>query len=87
VLASLSTELSGAAWIQASFRQTRQCQPYLDNHKADRGYKIARAAYTVNFPIGIYSKKHKTWDVVPDGGTLTISRDPTNCGRVLLQRS
>jgi YaeC family lipoprotein len=61
-----------------------QCQPYLDNQKADRGYKIERAAYTVNFPIGIYPKKHKTWDAVPDGGTLTIPNDPTNCGRVLL---
>jgi D-methionine transport system substrate-binding protein len=61
-----------------------QHQPYLDNQKADRGYKIERAAYTVNFPIGIYSKKYKTWDAVPDGGTLTIPNDPTNGGRVLL---
>jgi D-methionine transport system substrate-binding protein len=61
-----------------------QHQPYLDNQKADRGYKIERAAYTLNFPIGVYSKKHKTWDAVPNGGTLTIPNDPTNGGRVLL---
>ena len=44
-----------------------QNQPYLDNQKADRGYKLASAALTVNFPLGIYSKKHKSWDAVPNG--------------------
>src|SRR5689334_675397 len=38
-----------------------QHQPYLDNQKADRGYKIETVALTVNFPIGIYSKKYKSW--------------------------
>ncbi len=32
-----------------------QHQPYLDNQKADRGFKIETAALTVNFPIGVYS--------------------------------
>jgi D-methionine transport system substrate-binding protein len=61
-----------------------QNQPYLDNQKADRGYKIEAVGLTVNFPIGIYSKKHKSWDAVPQGGTLSIPNDPTNGGRVLL---
>ncbi|HZP77403.1 MAG TPA: MetQ/NlpA family ABC transporter substrate-binding protein [Pseudolabrys sp.] len=61
-----------------------QHQPYLDNQKADRGYKIERAAYTLNFPIGVYSKKHKSFAEVPNGGTLAIPNDPTNGGRVLL---
>lgn len=61
-----------------------QHKPYLDNQKADRGYKIEPVGYTVNFPIGIYSKKHKSWDEVPQGGTLSIPNDPTNGGRVLL---
>ncbi len=61
-----------------------QHKPYLDNQKADRGYKIEPVGYTVNFPIGIYSKKHKSWDAVPQGGTLSIPNDPTNGGRVLL---
>jgi D-methionine transport system substrate-binding protein len=61
-----------------------QNQPYLDNQKADRGYKIESVGFTVNFPIGIYSKKHKSWDAVPQGGTLSIPNDPTNGGRVLL---
>jgi D-methionine transport system substrate-binding protein len=61
-----------------------QNQPYLDNQKADRGYKIEAVGLTVNFPIGIFSKKHKSWDAVPQGGALSIPNDPTNGGRVLL---
>jgi|SRR5882724_1480909 len=61
-----------------------QNPPYLDNQKADRGYKIESIGFTVNFPMGIYSKKYKSWDAVPQGGTLSIPNDPTNGGRVLL---
>ena len=61
-----------------------QNQPYLDNQKADRGYKIKSVGLTVNFPIGVYSKKHKSWSDVPNGGTVSIPNDPTNGGRVLL---
>jgi len=70
-----------AGELQANSFQHR---PYLDNQKADRGYKIEPVGYTVNFPIGIYSKKHKSWDAVPQGATLSIPNDPTNGGRVLL---
>jgi D-methionine transport system substrate-binding protein len=38
----------------------------------------------VNFPLGIYSRKYKSWDAVPEGATLSIPSDPTNGGRVLL---
>jgi D-methionine transport system substrate-binding protein len=61
-----------------------QHQPYLDNQKTDRGYKIESVGLTVNFPIGIYSKKYKSWDTIPQGGSLSIPNDPTNGGRVLL---
>jgi D-methionine transport system substrate-binding protein len=61
-----------------------QHQPYLDNQKADRGYKIESGAQTVNFPMGVYSKRHKSFDAVPAGGTLAIPNDPTNGGRALL---
>jgi D-methionine transport system substrate-binding protein len=61
-----------------------QNQPYLDNQKADRGYKIESVGFTVNFPIGVYSRKYKSWDAIPQGGTLSIPDDPTNGGRVLL---
>jgi D-methionine transport system substrate-binding protein len=61
-----------------------QHKPYLDNQIAGRGYKLEPVGFTVNFPIGIYSKKHKSWDAVPSGGSLSIPNDPTNGGRVLL---
>jgi D-methionine transport system substrate-binding protein len=61
-----------------------QNQPYLDNQKAERGYKIEAVGLTVNFPMGVYSKKYHNWDAVPSGATLSIPSDPTNRGRVLL---
>lgn len=61
-----------------------QNQPYLDNQTAERGYKIETVAQTVNFPVGIYSKKYRSWDAVPQGASLSIPNDPTNGGRFLL---
>ena len=61
-----------------------QNQPYLDNQKADRGFKLETAALTVNFPIGVYSKKHKSFEALPNGATISIPNDPTNGGRALL---
>jgi D-methionine transport system substrate-binding protein len=61
-----------------------QNQPYLDNQKGDRGFKIESVTQTVNFPIGIYSKKHKGWDQIPNGATIAFPNDPTNGGRALL---
>jgi D-methionine transport system substrate-binding protein len=61
-----------------------QHQPYLDNQKGDRGFKIESVTQTVNFPIGVYSKKHKGWDQIPNGATIAFPNDPTNGGRALL---
>ncbi|MCB5175472.1 MetQ/NlpA family ABC transporter substrate-binding protein [Microvirga lenta] len=61
-----------------------QHQPYLDNQKENRGYKIESVAQTVNFPIGVYSKKHKAFDALPNGATIAFPNDPTNGGRALL---
>ncbi|WP_342643967.1 MetQ/NlpA family ABC transporter substrate-binding protein [Rhodoligotrophos ferricapiens] len=61
-----------------------QHQPYLDNQIADRKFDLVSVATTVNFPLGIYSSKHKSWDEVPDGATIAIQNDPTNGGRALL---
>lgn len=63
-----------------SFQHT----PYLDNQVKDRGYKIVKVGDTVNFPIGIYSKKVKSFNDIPAGGKVAIPNDPTNGGRVLL---
>jgi D-methionine transport system substrate-binding protein len=61
-----------------------QNQPFLDQQIKDRGYNIVPVGLTLNFPLGIYSKKHKTWAEVPDGAQIAIQNDPTNGGRSLL---
>jgi len=61
-----------------------QHQPYLDNQVADRKFKIVSVGGTINFPMGIYSKKVKSWDEVKTGATIAIPNDPTNGGRVLI---
>jgi len=62
-----------------------QHKPYLDQQIKDRGYKLVVAAYTVNFPIGIYSKKVKSLDELKEHARVDIPNDPTNGGRVLLE--
>jgi D-methionine transport system substrate-binding protein len=61
-----------------------QHKPYLDAQVKDRGYKIVSVAYTVNFPIGIYSRKVKSLKDLKEGAKFGIPNDPTNGGRVLL---
>jgi D-methionine transport system substrate-binding protein len=61
-----------------------QNQPYLDNQVKDRGFKLVSVGLTVNFPLGIYSSKYKSWADVPDGSSVAIQNDPTNGGRALL---
>lgn len=61
-----------------------QHKPYLDQQVKDRGYRITPVSFTVNFPIGIYSKKVKGLDELKEGARFGIPNDPTNGGRVLL---
>lgn len=61
-----------------------QNQPYLDNQVRDRRLDIVSVATTVNFPLGIYSSRHRSWADVPERGTIAIQNDPTNGGRSLL---
>ena len=61
-----------------------QHRPYLDQQVKDRGYRIVPVGYTVNFPIGIYSKKVKSLAELKEGARIGIPNDPTNGGRVLL---
>ncbi|PRD58836.1 metal ABC transporter substrate-binding protein [Phyllobacterium myrsinacearum] len=61
-----------------------QHKPYLDNQIADRKFDLVDVANTVNFPMGVYSKKVKSFDALADGATIAIPNDPTNGGRALL---
>ena len=61
-----------------------QHKPYLDQQIRDRGYKFVSVGYTVNFPIGLYSRKVKSLKELKQGAKFGIPNDPTNGGRVLL---
>ena len=82
-LASLSKQ---AGYSQQSFEACLKRQDIYDaiNQVKDRGFKIVSVGLTVNFPLGIYSAKYKSWAEVPDGATIAIQNDPTNGGRSLL---
>ncbi len=60
-----------------------QHQPYLDNVVTDRKFDLVSVAKTVIFPMGIYSKKVKTYDELKPGAIVAIPNDPTNGGRAL----
>jgi D-methionine transport system substrate-binding protein len=61
-----------------------QHKPFLDQQIKDRGYKLVNIGYTVNFPIGLYSKKVRRLEDLKEGAKFGIPNDPTNGGRVLL---
>ena len=61
-----------------------QHKPYLDQQVKDRGYKLVSVGYTVNYPVGLYSKKVKSLTDLKEGAKFGIPNDPTNGGRVLL---
>jgi D-methionine transport system substrate-binding protein len=58
--------------------------PFLEGQIAARGYKIVSVGLTVTFPMGFYSRRYKSLDAIPDGGTIGIPNDPSNSGRALL---
>ncbi|HSO57352.1 MAG TPA: MetQ/NlpA family ABC transporter substrate-binding protein [Paenisporosarcina sp.] len=57
--------------------------PYLESQMADHGYDFANAGEIHIEPIGVYSKKYKSLDELPDGGTILISNSVADHGRVL----
>lgn len=61
-----------------------QHQPYLDAQVKDRGYKLVSVAQTINFPMGIYSKKITSLADLKDGARVALPNDPTNGGRAYL---
>ncbi|NML47516.1 MetQ/NlpA family ABC transporter substrate-binding protein [Ramlibacter sp. G-1-2-2] len=61
-----------------------QHKPYLDQQVKDRGYKLVSVGYSVNFPMGIYSKKVKSLKELKEGARVGVPNDPTNGGRALL---
>lgn len=61
-----------------------QHEPYFDQFVADHHLSnVVRGFYTVFAPSGLFSKKYKSLDQVPDGATIGIPVDPANNGRAL----
>lgn len=61
-----------------------QHEPYLDQFVQDHGLKnVTRAFYTLFTPSGLYSRRYRSLEEVPAGGTIGIPVDPANNGRAL----
>ncbi|MBB4008257.1 MetQ/NlpA family lipoprotein [Allorhizobium taibaishanense] len=60
-----------------------QHKPYLDNQIKQHGYHIVPVGYTGVWPIGLYSKKHKSIADIQSGAQIGVPNDPSNEGRAL----
>ena len=57
--------------------------PYLENQIKTNGYKIVPVGFTAVWPIGLYSKGHKSVAELPEGAKIGVPNDPSNEGRAL----
>lgn len=61
-----------------------QHQPFLELFNKRSGAKLVPIAYGYSTTIGLFSKKLKPGDAIPDAATIAIPNDPVNTGRALL---
>lgn len=61
-----------------------QHRPFLENASKERGYGFAVVGDGILANLGLYSLKHKSFDEIPEGGSVAIANDPVNQGRGLL---
>ncbi|MGO4304108.1 MetQ/NlpA family ABC transporter substrate-binding protein [Cupriavidus sp. RAF12] len=61
-----------------------QHKPFLDSQIKTRGYKIVPVGLTITAPLGIYSRKYRSVDELPEGARIGIQNDPSNGNRALL---
>lgn len=57
--------------------------PYFESQKAEFGYDFANAGGIHIEPIGIYSKKYKSLEELPEGATILLSNSVADHGRML----
>ncbi|WP_040815935.1 MetQ/NlpA family ABC transporter substrate-binding protein, partial [Nocardia concava] len=57
---------------------------YLANYNARNNDTLVPIGATEIYPLGLYSKKHKTVGEIPQGGEITLSNNPANQVRPLL---
>lgn len=58
--------------------------PYLEEFNAGQGTHIVKLADTINYPIGMYSKKVKDVSELKEGDLVGLPNDPTNGARALI---
>ena len=58
-----------------------QHEPFLQVFNARRGVKLVPIAYGYSTIIGLYSKKLKRGEPLPEGATVAVPNDPVNTGR------
>ncbi|MGE8656699.1 MAG: MetQ/NlpA family ABC transporter substrate-binding protein [Achromobacter sp.] len=61
-----------------------QHEPFLQLFNARRGANLTPIAYGYSTTIGLFSKKLKRGQPLPDGATVAVPNDPVNTGRALL---
>lgn len=61
-----------------------QHEPFLQLFNARRGANLTPIAYGYSTTIGLFSKKLKKGEPLPDGATIAVPNDPVNTGRALL---
>ncbi|MDR3516685.1 MAG: MetQ/NlpA family ABC transporter substrate-binding protein [Azospirillaceae bacterium] len=63
--------------------------PFLETASQAKGYHFISVGVGTSSKLGLYSKKHKSFAEIPDGGTIAIANDPVNGGRglVLLEQA
>ncbi|GLK65027.1 MetQ/NlpA family ABC transporter substrate-binding protein [Paracoccus kondratievae] len=61
-----------------------QHRPFLENAEKERGYDFEVVGQGILANLGLYSLKHKSFDEIPEGGSVAIANDPVNQGRGLL---
>ncbi|MDR6599697.1 D-methionine transport system substrate-binding protein [Achromobacter deleyi] len=61
-----------------------QHEPFLQLFNQRRGANLTPIAYGYSTTIGLFSKKLKKGEAVPDGATIAVPNDPVNTGRALL---
>lgn len=57
--------------------------PFLKQYNKDKGDNLVAVGKTILNPMGIYSKKHKNFDDIPNGSKFALPNDPTNGSRAL----
>ncbi|KAA0545334.1 ABC transporter substrate-binding protein [Bacillus sp. BGMRC 2118] len=57
--------------------------PYLESQMADNGYDFVNAGGIHIEPIGVYSKKYKSLDELPEGAVIIMSNSVADHGRIL----